>query len=69
MVNHSSRMTDSAAKHRGPHLGVLAIVFTALFNAAFILSSRFPPTPRTFRALGNPRRSSRPIFKDCLILF
>jgi hypothetical protein len=33
-------MTDSAAKHRGPHLGVLAIVFTALFNAGlyFVIS-------------------------------
>ncbi len=39
-MNESYRLTASAAKHRGPNLGLLAIVFTALFNAGlyFVIS-------------------------------
>jgi len=39
-MNKSYRPTDSAAKHSGPNLGILAIVFTVLFNAGlyFVIS-------------------------------
>src|SRR5262249_53896756 len=39
-MNHSNRVIESSVRHRGPHLGVLAIIFTASFNAGlyFVIS-------------------------------
>jgi hypothetical protein len=39
-MNNSSRAMEGADEHRGPHLGLLAIVFTVLFNSGlyFVIS-------------------------------
>jgi hypothetical protein len=39
-MDEANRISENPAKHRGPHLGILAIVFTLLFNAGlyFVIS-------------------------------
>jgi hypothetical protein len=43
-MNNSNRVMESTGRHRGPQLGILAIVFTVLFNAGlyFVISFRLP---------------------------
>jgi hypothetical protein len=43
-------------KHRGPNLGVLAIIFAALLTPASTLSYRSHPARRTSLVRGSPRR-------------
>ena len=40
----ANRIVPKQNRHRGPHLGILAIVFTVLFNAGlyFVISFRLP---------------------------
>lgn len=43
-----SNQIDSVAKHRGPNLGVLAIVFTVLFNTGLYFVISFSPSAPHF---------------------
>jgi hypothetical protein len=47
-MNELNRMIENEDKHRGPHLGVLAIVFTLLFNAGLYFVISFSPNSPHF---------------------